>query len=131
MIVSDWNYRWGELENGFGAILTGNIQISLTAPHLQGDLIIDESHPFHGPRFEAWERLAKVSKASGSLIIGQLSYPGRQALDAIVRKTVIAPSVVSFGMACVEKLSLSHVDHPMNRKRCSECNLCQNSRSYS
>jgi 2,4-dienoyl-CoA reductase-like NADH-dependent reductase (Old Yellow Enzyme family) len=77
-------------------ILTGNIQISSTAPHLQGDLIIDESYPHSGSRFEAWERLATAGKASGSLFLAQLSYPGRQALAAVARKTVIAPSVVPF-----------------------------------
>ena len=78
-------------------ILTGNVQISLTAPHLQGDLIIDESHPHSGPRFEAWKRLAAAGKAGGSFFLAQLSYPGRQALAAVARKTVIAPSVVPFG----------------------------------
>jgi 2,4-dienoyl-CoA reductase-like NADH-dependent reductase (Old Yellow Enzyme family) len=88
--------RWGEHETGFGMILSGNIQISLTVPHLQGDLILDESHSFHGPRFEAWKQVAAVAKAKGSLILGQLSYAGRQALAAVARKTVIAPSVVPF-----------------------------------
>lgn len=78
-------------------ILTGNIQTSSTAPHLQGDLILDESYPLYGPRFEAWEKVAAAAKAGGALLLGQLSYPGRQALASVARKTVIAPSVVPFG----------------------------------
>lgn len=35
-------------------------------------------------------------------MLGQLSYPGRQALAAVARKTVIAPSVVPFGKFCVD-----------------------------
>ncbi|KAL6903849.1 hypothetical protein GGI43DRAFT_432556 [Trichoderma evansii] len=88
--------RWGEHENGFGMILTGNIQISLTLPHLQGDLIIDASHPFHGPRFEAYKELASAGKAGGSLMVAQLSYAGRQALAANSRTTAVAPSVVPY-----------------------------------
>jgi 2,4-dienoyl-CoA reductase-like NADH-dependent reductase (Old Yellow Enzyme family) len=76
--------------------MTGNIQISLTLPHLPGDLIIDTSHPFHGPRFEAFKELAAAGKAGGSLMIAQLSYAGRQGLAANARTTAIAPSVVSY-----------------------------------
>ncbi|KAL7782582.1 NADH oxidase [Trichoderma afarasin] len=86
--------RWGEHKNGFGMILTGNIQISSTLPHLQGDLIIDASHPFHGPRFEAYKELASAGKAGGSLMVAQLSYAGRQALAANSRIAAIAPSIL-------------------------------------
>ena len=82
-------------------IITGNVQISLTLPHLQGDCIIDISHPFHGPRFEAWQKLAAAGKAKGSLMIAQLSYAGRQGLAAIAKKEVIAPSVVPFGALAI------------------------------
>ncbi|KAM0263359.1 hypothetical protein ACHAQJ_001215 [Trichoderma viride] len=88
--------EWGEHENGFGIIMTGNIQISLTLPHLTGDLIIDASHPFHGPRFEAFTELAAVGKAGGSLMVAQLSYAGRQGLAANTHTTAIAPSVVPY-----------------------------------
>lgn len=94
--LSDQLLRWGEHKNGFGMILTGNIQISSILPHLQGDLIIDASHPFHGPRFEAYKELASAGKASGSLIVAQLSYAGRQALAANSRTAAIAPSVVPY-----------------------------------
>lgn len=81
-------------------ILTGNIQISSTLPHLQGDLIIDASHPFHGPRFEAYKELAAAGKAGGSLMVAQLSYAGRQALAANSRTAAIAPSIVPYGKFC-------------------------------
>ncbi|RFU80371.1 nadh oxidase [Trichoderma arundinaceum] len=78
-------------------ILTGNIQISSTLPHLPGDLIIDASHPHHGPRFEAFKELAAMGKAGGSLMVAQISYAGRQALAAIPRTAAaIAPSVVPY-----------------------------------
>ncbi|KAJ8100805.1 hypothetical protein POJ06DRAFT_281740 [Lipomyces tetrasporus] len=74
----DQEHRWGEDENSFGAILTGNIQISSAVPHLPGDLLIDASYPFHGSRFD-------------------LSYAGRQALAGITLTTPFAPSVVPWG----------------------------------
>lgn len=75
-LISDNVLRWGEHETGFGMILTGNIQIRLTVPHLQCYLIIGESHPFHGSRVEAWKQVVAARKAKGG------AKPGRRLLSA-------------------------------------------------
>ena len=54
-----------------------------------GNPIIPRTAPFSGERFEAFKELAKESKAHGSLIVGQVSHPGRQC------ETRIQPDPVS------------------------------------
>jgi 2,4-dienoyl-CoA reductase-like NADH-dependent reductase (Old Yellow Enzyme family) len=41
-------------------------------------MIIPPGSPFDGERFEAFRELARQSKLHGSLIVGQVSHPGRQ-----------------------------------------------------
>lgn len=68
--------RWGE--GGLGLILTGNIMIEYDQLEAPGNPIIPPDAPFSGDRFEAFKKMAEVSKAHGSLIVGQVSHPGRQ-----------------------------------------------------
>jgi 2,4-dienoyl-CoA reductase-like NADH-dependent reductase (Old Yellow Enzyme family) len=68
--------RWGE--GALGVILTGNIMIALDQLEAPGNPIIPPDAPFSGERFEAFKEMASVSKAHGSLIVGQVSHPGRQ-----------------------------------------------------
>lgn len=68
--------RWGE--GGFGLILTGNTMIEYDQLEAAGNPIIPRDEPFSGKRFEAFKELASVSKTHGSLIVCQLSHPGRQ-----------------------------------------------------
>ncbi|KAI1657220.1 NADH:flavin oxidoreductase/NADH oxidase-like protein [Daldinia decipiens] len=85
-------YRiWGE--NEWGIIATGNIDIEFDMLDLVGDGIITPECPFSGPRFEAFQEMAKVSKANGSLIVAQVTHPGRQ-LAARIRKDTISASAI-------------------------------------
>lgn len=68
--------RWGE--GGMGTILTGNIMIAPDQLEAPGNPIIPDDAPFSGERFEAFKELAVQSKKHGSLIVGQVSHPGRQ-----------------------------------------------------
>ena len=68
--------RWGE--GGPGLILTGNIMIELHQLEAAGNPIIPRTCPFSGDRFEAFKEMGRVSRAHGSLIVGQISHPGRQ-----------------------------------------------------
>lgn len=63
--------------------------------HLEaaGNPIIPHDAPSSGERFEAFKELARVSKAHGSLIVVQLSHPGRQT-PANVQPHPIGPSAV-------------------------------------
>ncbi|KAH7308516.1 hypothetical protein B0I35DRAFT_442110 [Stachybotrys elegans] len=83
--------RWGE--GGFGNILTGNVMIEYDQLEAAGNPIIPRDAPFHGQRFEAFQKLAAVSREHGSLIVAQLSHPGRQVPQNI-QPNPISPSDV-------------------------------------
>lgn len=69
--------RWGEAE--FGLILTGNIMVAYDQLEAPGNPVIDLENPVcEGVRFNAFKRLASAAKKHGSLIVGQVSHPGRQ-----------------------------------------------------
>ncbi|KAH8750240.1 hypothetical protein F5882DRAFT_454649 [Hyaloscypha sp. PMI_1271] len=83
--------RWGE--GGFGQILTGNIMIEYDQLEAMGNPIIPRDAEFSGPRFEAFKELATQSKAHGSLIVGQVSHPGRQVENRIQKNPISASDV--------------------------------------
>ena len=83
--------RWGEGE--LGAILTGNIMLEYDQLEAAGNPIVPRGAEFKGERFEAFKQLAAESKAHGSLVIGQLSHPGRQCSDKIQKDPVSASDV--------------------------------------
>jgi len=80
--------RWGE--GGYGNILTGNIMIEYDQLEAMGNPIIPRDAEFSGPRFEAFKELATASKAHGSLIVGQVSHPGRQVENRIQKNPISA-----------------------------------------
>lgn len=83
--------RWGEGQ--LGTILTGNIMIEYDQLEAAGNPIIPRGAEFKGERFDAFKKLAEESKAHGSLIVGQLSHPGRQTGDTIQKDPVSASDV--------------------------------------
>ncbi|KAI4263817.1 MAG: hypothetical protein L6R35_007329, partial [Caloplaca aegaea] len=83
--------RWGEGQ--LGTVLTGNIMMEYDQLEAAGDSIIPRTAPFHGERFEAFKALATAGKAHGSLIIGQVSHPGRQC-DARIQPDPVSASDV-------------------------------------
>lgn len=83
--------RWGEGQ--LGTILTGNIMIEYDQLEAAGNPIIPRTAAPEGERFEAFKKLAKESKAHGSLIVGQVSHPGRQVADSIQKHPVSASDV--------------------------------------
>ncbi|KXG51739.1 Aldolase-type TIM barrel [Penicillium griseofulvum] len=83
--------RWGEGQ--FGLILTGNIMMAYDQLESPGNMIIDLENPFVGDRFEAFKQLATVAKKHGSLIVGQVSHPGRQTLEQLQSNPVSASDV--------------------------------------
>ncbi|KAK3934008.1 FMN-linked oxidoreductase [Diplogelasinospora grovesii] len=85
-------YRtWGE--GGFGVVLTGNILIDHDHIEAPGNMIISVDSPFSGPRFDGYSALASAGKADGSLFIGQINHPGRQATQSIQPDPVSASDV--------------------------------------
>ncbi|KAH7886742.1 hypothetical protein F5I97DRAFT_1807504 [Phlebopus sp. FC_14] len=59
-----------------GIIVTGNIQIKKDHLEASGNAIIDRDLP--GDYLEGYRILARAAKSGGSLVLGQLSHPGRQ-----------------------------------------------------
>lgn len=83
--------RWGEGQ--IGTILTGNLMIDYDQLEAKGNAIIPPDAEFEGERFEAFKALAAESKKHGSLIIGQVSHPGRQVTTDINSDPVSASDV--------------------------------------
>ncbi|KAK0337862.1 hypothetical protein LTR91_020675 [Friedmanniomyces endolithicus] len=83
--------RWGE--GGIGNILTGNIMIEYDHLEAEGNPIIPRGSPFDGERFDAFKAMAAQGKKEGSLMIGQVSHPGRQVQDKIQPHPISASDV--------------------------------------
>lgn len=83
--------RWGEGE--LGVILTGNVMIEYDHLEAMGNPIVPLEADFSGPRFDAFKKMADVSKAHGSLIVAQVSHPGRQVENRIQKNPISASDV--------------------------------------
>lgn len=83
--------RWAE--NGFGLMLTGNIQIDRRHLERPGNIAIDNNGGLDELR-----ALARVGTQNGAHFWVQLNHPGRQT-PAAVNPTPLAPSSISLPMA--------------------------------
>ena len=109
-------YRhWGK--GGFGMILTGNILIEYEQLEAPGNPIIPVDAPFSGERFEAFKEMAKVAKAHGSLVIGQVNHPGRQTESRLQPKPVSASDVQLNGPVMGMEFAKPHAATPEEIKR--------------
>jgi 2,4-dienoyl-CoA reductase-like NADH-dependent reductase (Old Yellow Enzyme family) len=84
-------WRWGE--GGLGVILTGNVMLYYDQLEAPGNPIIPKDAPFSGERFERFKDIAVKSKAHGSLIVAQLSHPGRQVPELVQPHPISASDV--------------------------------------
>ncbi|THV49449.1 hypothetical protein BGAL_0194g00080 [Botrytis galanthina] len=83
--------RWGEGE--YGQILTGNVMIEYDHLESMGNPIIPLEAPFKGERFERFAAMAKAGKAHGSLMVAQVSHPGRQVENRVQPNPISASDV--------------------------------------
>ena len=83
--------RWGEGQ--LGTILTGNIMIEFDQLEAPGNAIIPRTEKPEGERFDAFKKLASAAKAQGSLIVGQVSHPGRQSESRTQKDPVSASDI--------------------------------------
>lgn len=83
--------RWGEGVPGVS--VTGNIMITYEHLEAPGNMIIPLDTPFSGKRFDAFKDLATEAKRHGSLVVGQVSHPGRQVSSDLVKDAVSASDV--------------------------------------
>ncbi|KAF7911885.1 uncharacterized protein EAE98_011828 [Botrytis deweyae] len=89
--------RWGEGE--YGQILTGNVMIEYDHLEAMGNPIIPLEAPFEGERFERFAAMAKAGKAHGSLMVAQVSHPGRQVENRVQPNPISASDVQLEGNA--------------------------------
>lgn len=83
--------RWGE--GDYGLLLTGNVMIEYDHLEAPGNPIIPRGAPFEGERFEGFRDLATAAKKEGSLIVAQLSHPGRQVPELVQPHPISASDV--------------------------------------
>lgn len=83
--------RWGE--GGYGVILTGNIMIEFDQLEAPGNPIIPRGAEFSGERFDAFKKMGAMAKKEGSLIVAQVSHPGRQTASTLQPDPVSASDV--------------------------------------
>ncbi|OJJ04317.1 hypothetical protein ASPVEDRAFT_43785 [Aspergillus versicolor CBS 583.65] len=85
-------YRvWGEGE--IGLILAGNVMLDPEQLETEGNLVIPADAPFSGARFEQYKALAAGAKSKGSLVVAQVSHPGRQTPSHLQPHPISASSV--------------------------------------
>lgn len=84
---------WGEGE--YGIICTGNIMVAEDHLEAAGNMILPDDAPAIAgeKRFEAFRKLAQVSKQHGSLLVAQLNHPGRQTRVEFQPSPISASSV--------------------------------------
>ncbi|KAL7266303.1 NADH-dependent flavin oxidoreductase [Rhizina undulata] len=80
--------RWGEGQ--IGVIITGNIMVDPGHLESTGNATL---HTNHDNRLEDFRKIAAAGKKHGSLIIAQVSHPGRQTEDKIQPNPVSASDV--------------------------------------
>lgn len=85
--------RWGEGQ--FGVILTGNVMVAYDHLEAPGNPIVPpEAKAEPGDsRFDAFKKMAEVSKAHGSLVVAQVSHPGRQVEQRIQPNPISASDI--------------------------------------
>lgn len=83
--------RWGE--GGMGVVLSGNLMVEYDHLEAAGNPIIPRDSQFQGERFEAFKEMAELGKKHGSLMVGQVSHPGRQVQDVIQPNPISASDI--------------------------------------
>lgn len=85
--------RWGEGE--IGVIVAGNMMVKYDAVEAFGNPILPDNHD---NRVEAYRKVTEVAKAHGSLVVAQLSHPGRQG-GAVLNPDPVSASDVQLELA--------------------------------
>ncbi|KAI2617416.1 hypothetical protein GGR54DRAFT_607666 [Hypoxylon sp. NC1633] len=83
--------RWGE--GGYGMIATGNVMIDADQLEAAGNLVIPADAPFSGERYNNFKQLATEAKRHGSLVVAQISHPGRQVFAHCKNQPISASDV--------------------------------------
>lgn len=76
-----------------------------------GNLIIPLEAGFEGERFEAFREMAAAGKAHGSLMVGQVSHPGRQVESRINSDPISASNVQLEGSSFISSSCQKALTH--------------------
>ncbi|GKU14195.1 unnamed protein product [Fusarium langsethiae] len=85
--------RWGEGPNSFGVIITGNVDVEFDSMSAVGDMVVTPECKPVGERFEGFQAVAAAGKAHGSLMLAQITHPGRQVMSKIQPNPISASAV--------------------------------------
>lgn len=88
--------RWGE--GAVGVLVSGNVMIEYEHIEAAGNAIIPRDAKFEGARFEGFRDVAREAKRYGSLLVAQVSHPGRQVPDTIQEHPISASDIHLKGM---------------------------------
>lgn len=103
--------RWGECGD-IGVIVTGCVMVHPAHLVSTGNPVVPIGSGFSGERFERYQDVAQQAKRAGSLVLAQLSHPGRQVAAEIQPNPVSASAVPmkgpKFGMTFAEPHAASH-----------------------
>ncbi|KAK6066340.1 hypothetical protein SCUP234_12120 [Seiridium cupressi] len=91
--------HWGEGKNSRGVIITGNIDIEFYALDGTADMVITPERAFEGERFEKFKEVAAAAKAGMSMMIGQVTHPGRQVQARVNKAALSASRFPAWGFA--------------------------------
>lgn len=93
---------WGRA--GYGLILTGNIMIHPEQLEAPGNVIMYAPHETP-ERMKALSQMAEAGKVEGSLMVAQISHPGRQTAS------FLNPNPVSAGDIQLGNRSVAQLQH--------------------
>lgn len=113
-LINVWKH-WGD--GGFGLILTGNIMIAYDQLEAPGNPIIPKDAQFLGERFKAFKEMEQQSKKHGSLVVGQVRHPGRQAEERLQPNPVSASDVQLEGEVLGMKFAKLHAANETEIKK--------------
>lgn len=104
----DWQHHVSLLEKESGEDRLTVLRFEYDHLEAAGNPIIPKDAPFSGERFEAFKEMATLGKAHGSLMVGQVSHPGRQVESRIQQNPVSASDVQLEGEIMGMKFAKPH-----------------------
>lgn len=79
-------------------LVSGNVMIDYEHIEAAGNAIIPRDAKFEGERFEGFRDVAREAKRYGSLLVAQVSHPGRQVPDTMQEHPISASDIHLKGM---------------------------------
>ncbi|KAL3456208.1 hypothetical protein BJX64DRAFT_281536 [Aspergillus heterothallicus] len=91
-VYSEW------ARGGWGALLTGNIQVDVRHLGSYGDLATREYHSDEAQPLDAWKRYADTCQEHGTPAIAQICHPGRQSPRGAGERGLLGQTIAPSGI---------------------------------